>query len=53
MIRLDKPSKNVIGGVKMISKGFSTQTERINILKAQILNAKPCVESERAILITE
>lgn len=37
----------------MISKGFSTQTERINILKAQILNAKPCVESERAILITE
>ncbi|WP_252226349.1 MULTISPECIES: glycyl radical protein [unclassified Clostridium] len=37
----------------MISKGFSTQTERINILKAQILNAKPCVECERAILITE
>lgn len=37
----------------MISKGFSTQTERINILKSQILNAKPCVESERAVLITE
>lgn len=37
----------------MICKGFSTQTERINILKAQILNAKPCVESERAVLITE
>lgn len=37
----------------MISKGFSTQTERINNLKAQILNAKPCVESERAVLITE
>lgn len=37
----------------MISKGFSTQTERINILKYQILNAKPCVEVERALLITE
>lgn len=37
----------------MISKGFSTQTERINILKAQILNAQPCVEAERAVLITE
>ncbi|WP_010238291.1 glycyl radical glycerol dehydratase DhaB1 [Clostridium arbusti] len=37
----------------MISKGFSTQTERINILKAQILNAKPCVEPERAVLITK
>ncbi|GAA0075657.1 glycyl radical protein [Clostridium sp. CTA-5] len=37
----------------MISKGFSKQSERINVLKAQILNAKPCVEAERAVLITE
>ncbi|MDQ0150546.1 glycyl radical protein [Eubacterium multiforme] len=37
----------------MISKGFGEPTERIKKLKAQILNASPCVETERAILITE
>lgn len=37
----------------MINRGFSTPTERIKKLKTQILDAKPCVESERAILITE
>ncbi|SFD40965.1 glycyl radical glycerol dehydratase DhaB1 [Clostridium uliginosum] len=37
----------------MISKGFSKETDRIKVLKAQILDAKPCVEVERAVLITQ
>ena len=39
--------------MSMVSKGFSMPTERIKKLKAQILNATPCIESERALLITE
>ncbi len=37
----------------MIEKGFSRPSERVIRLKNQILNAKPYVESERAVLVTE
>ncbi|WP_373236540.1 glycyl radical protein [Cohaesibacter celericrescens] len=37
----------------MIEKGFSQPTDRIVRLKNQILNARPFVESERAVLVTE
>jgi formate C-acetyltransferase len=33
--------------------GFSAPTKRIEILKEQILSAVPCIETERALLITE
>ncbi|KAA5607056.1 glycyl radical protein [Roseospira marina] len=37
----------------MIEKGFSKPTDRVMRLKAQIINAMPHVESERAVLVTE
>lgn len=37
----------------MIEKGFSQPTERVQRLKAQILNARPYVEADRAVLATE
>ncbi|ABD86726.1 glycyl radical protein [Rhodopseudomonas palustris] len=37
----------------MIEKGFSKPTERVMRLKNVILNAKPFVESERAVLVTD
>lgn len=37
----------------MIEKGFSQPTDRVKRLKDQILNARPHVESERAVLVTE
>ncbi|ABC21704.1 glycyl radical protein [Rhodospirillum rubrum] len=37
----------------MIEKGFSKPTDRVMRLKNEILNAKPYVESERAVLVTE
>lgn len=37
----------------MIEKGFSNPTPRILRLKEDLLNAKPEVESERAVLVTE
>lgn len=37
----------------MIEKGFSNPTDRVVRLKNMILNAKPYVESERAVLATE
>ncbi|MBB4301440.1 formate C-acetyltransferase [Rhodobium orientis] len=37
----------------MIEKGFTTPTDRVIRLKNQILNARPHVESERAVLATE
>ncbi len=37
----------------MIEKGFSTPSPRIKRLKDVIMNARPRVESERALLITE
>ncbi|MDV7143974.1 glycyl radical protein [Tropicimonas sp. TH_r6] len=37
----------------MIEKGFSQPTDRIKRLKEQILSARPHVESERAVLVTE
>ncbi|MDR3438618.1 glycyl radical protein [Telmatospirillum sp.] len=37
----------------MIEKGFSQPTERVKRLKSEILNARPYVESERALLVTE
>ncbi|PTW59007.1 cobalamin-independent glycerol dehydratase large subunit [Breoghania corrubedonensis] len=37
----------------MIEKGFTKPTDRIIRLKNQILNARPYVESERAVLATE
>lgn len=37
----------------MIEKGFSSPTPRILRLKEDILNAKPELESERAVLVTE
>ncbi|WP_159566658.1 glycyl radical diol dehydratase GrpM [Budvicia diplopodorum] len=37
----------------MIEKGFSNPTDRIIKLKAMIIDAKPYVESERAVLATE
>ncbi|MDH2926658.1 glycyl radical diol dehydratase GrpM [Lonepinella koalarum] len=37
----------------MIEKGFSNPTQRVVRLKNQIINAKPHVESERAVLATE
>ncbi len=37
----------------MIEKGFTKPTDRVIRLKNQILNARPYVESERAVLATE
>lgn len=37
----------------MLAKGFSKPTARIERLKGMIVNAIPCVESERALLATE
>lgn len=37
----------------MIEKGFSNPTERVLRLKSMIINAKPHVESDRAVLATE
>ncbi|MCT4509106.1 MAG: glycyl radical protein [Tepidibacter sp.] len=37
----------------MLSKGFGAPTERIEVLKEQILSAVPCIEVDRALLITE
>ncbi|SOC09358.1 glycyl radical protein [Rhodobacter maris] len=37
----------------MIEKGFTKPTDRITRLKNQILNARPYVEAERAVLATE
>lgn len=37
----------------MIEKGFTQPTDRVMRLKSQILNARPYVESERAVLVTE
>ncbi|PTV93989.1 cobalamin-independent glycerol dehydratase large subunit [Rhodobacter aestuarii] len=37
----------------MIEKGFTQPTDRIKRLKNQILNARPHVEAERAVLATE
>ncbi|WP_444641298.1 glycyl radical protein [Caproiciproducens sp. R1] len=37
----------------MLEKGFSKPTARVERLKDMIIHARPCVESERAILITE
>lgn len=37
----------------MIAKGFSKPTERVEKLRKVIVEAKPCVESERAVLLTE
>lgn len=37
----------------MIEKGFSNPTERVIRLKNMIINAKPYVESERAVLATQ
>jgi formate C-acetyltransferase len=39
--------------VNILSKGFEVPTQRIEILKEQILSAVPCIEVERALLITE
>lgn len=36
-----------------IAKGFSKPTQRIEVLKDQILSAVPCVETERALILTE
>ncbi|KGN02187.1 pyruvate formate-lyase [Clostridium novyi A str. 4570] len=36
-----------------MSRGFSAPTERVKKLRAQILDVVPCVETERALLITE
>ncbi|MFZ5975880.1 MAG: glycyl radical protein [Bacillota bacterium] len=36
-----------------IATGFSAPTKRIQVLKEQILSAVPCVETERALIITE
>ncbi|MBP2646178.1 MAG: pyruvate formate-lyase [Firmicutes bacterium] len=35
------------------AKGFGNLTKRIDILKEQILDAVPCIEAERAVIITE
>ncbi|MBP2655547.1 MAG: pyruvate formate-lyase [Firmicutes bacterium] len=35
------------------SKGFGNPTRRVDILKEQILDAVPCIETERALIITE
>ena len=37
----------------MIEKGFSNPTDRVIKLKSMIIDAKPYVESERAVLATE
>ncbi|MCE8470181.1 glycyl radical protein, partial [Rhodovulum sulfidophilum] len=37
----------------MIEKGFTKPTDRVLRLKKQIIDAKPYVESERAVLATE
>lgn len=37
----------------MLAKGFGKPTDRVEKLKNEIVNAKPCVEPERAVLITE
>ncbi|EDS78370.1 pyruvate formate-lyase [Clostridium botulinum C str. Eklund] len=36
-----------------MSRGFSVPTERVKKLRTQILDVVPCVETERALLITE
>jgi len=36
----------------ILKEGFTKPTERIEILKNQILDAKPCVEVDRALLLT-
>ena len=36
-----------------VTSGFSAPTKRVEILKEQILTATPCIETERALLITE
>ncbi|KGM98021.1 pyruvate formate-lyase [Clostridium novyi A str. 4552] len=36
-----------------MSRGFSAPTERVKKLRTQILDVVPCVETERALLITE
>ena len=37
----------------MLAKGFTEPTERVKRLKRAIVDAVPCVESERAVLVTE
>ncbi len=37
----------------VLQEGFSKPTKRIEVLKEQILSATPCIEVERALLITE
>jgi pyruvate formate-lyase/glycerol dehydratase family glycyl radical enzyme len=36
-----------------VAKGFGIPTKRVGILKEQILAAVPCIETERALIITE
>lgn len=37
----------------MITRGFTQPTERIKQLKSRVINATPCVEATRAVLVTE
>ena len=37
----------------MLAKGFSKPTDRVERLRSMIVNAVPCIEAERAVLITE
>ncbi|MCY6960169.1 glycyl radical protein [Clostridium brassicae] len=39
--------------MNILEKGFSKPTQRVEKLKEQILSAVPCIEVDRAILITE
>ena len=37
----------------MLAKGFSKPTDRVERLRSMIVDAVPCIEAERAVLITE
>ena len=39
--------------MKTIEKGFKEPGKRVQILKEEILSAQPCIEAERALIITE
>ncbi len=36
----------------MLAKGFSKPTDRVERLRSMIVDAVPCIEAERAVLIT-
>jgi len=41
------------GGRAMIERGFKEPSERVKHLKSMLMDATPCVESDRAVLVTK